>query len=111
MKFVICIAILNVLASTVSAKAYFQGPRSKSLRSDPYRGSGPAAVYAGQGTYSNTAGLDQDIEGMEPGILSSMEERPCVGLCYVLRLQRLAKELGLTNKDKRFDGYLYDFVK
>merc|ERR1711973_11694 len=33
--------------------------------------------------------------------------KPCVGLCYTLKLMKMAEE----NKQKRFDGYLYDFYR
>ncbi|XP_023332075.1 uncharacterized protein LOC111704162 [Eurytemora carolleeae] len=33
---------------------------------------------------------------------------PCVGLCYTLKLLKMAE---MQNKQKRFDGYLYDFYR
>eukprot|EP00088_Acartia_fossae_P054878 TRINITY_DN6341_c0_g1_i2.p1 TRINITY_DN6341_c0_g1~~TRINITY_DN6341_c0_g1_i2.p1 ORF type:complete len:124 (-),score=13.99 TRINITY_DN6341_c0_g1_i2:172-543(-) len=38
------------------------------------------------------------------------EKKPCVGLCYTLKLLKLAEQEAKANeRAKRFDGYLYDF--
>jgi len=50
-----------------------------------------------------------DLEDMPEGRV------PCRGLCMFMRLEAMLKEMkemaaAATNKEKRFDGYLYDFV-
>merc|ERR1711872_50468 len=87
MKFLLCLTLLGVALSSVSSRSYYQGPRSRNTRSDPL------------------LELDQEIQGPAAPI---GDGRGCTGLCYIMKLERLARELGLRDtKDKRFDGYLY----
>merc|ERR1711973_24226 len=92
MKLLLCIAMMGMALSSASSRSYYQGPRSRNARTDPL------------------LELDQEITGPLAPI---GDGHGCTGLCYIMKLERLARELGINNnnKDKRFDGYLYDFVK
>jgi len=90
MKYLFCLALVNLLVCSLSARSYYQGARSRPTRSDQFYG------------------VQQEVESPEGGM--QMDGRPCGSLCYIMKLERLARELGVQNKDKRFDGYLYDFV-
>merc|ERR1712083_65910 len=64
----------------------------------------------------------QEAEGWAPHSPLEDESQPCAGLCYLLKLQALRhqiteavnraadKQTANNRKDKRYDGYLYDFT-
>merc|ERR1712080_332720 len=98
-----------VVVLVVVAAVFETGECSMMGRGLSFGGRGGSGGGSGSLGRRGRPGYDDydDDAGWSP---TSPREPPCVGICYMLKLQRLA-ELEKSMKSKRYDGYLYDFYK
>merc|ERR1712107_398685 len=99
-----CVWLLTILCTclTVDALNPYIGLLGRNI------GSSSSVSRPWDSSSSNRHTPEFDLPWMREPVQEDANGRiPCVGLCYTLKLLKMAEE----NKQKRYDGYLYDFYR